>query len=193
MTLTGFDAAEIDLIVGDDSVEEDEHDSIPEFDPKQVAVTKIGDLWKLGEHRLLCGSALDESAFATLMGGLLAQIVFVDPPYNVRIDGHASGNGSIEHREFPMASGEMDETQFTRFLRDSFELLVKHSAPGSVHFICMDWRHMGELLHAAVPVYDKRSVFVCGRKTVPAWARCTVRSTSLCLYIGRVVPSTVIT
>src|SRR5207248_1023876 len=88
------------------------------------------------------------------MKGLKADAVFVDPPYNVAIDGHVSGNGSIHHREFEMASGEMTETEFIDFLRASFGLLVRHSKPGSVHFACMDWRHVGEILTAGNQAYD---------------------------------------
>lgn len=153
VTLTGFEVAEIDMILGDE-VSEDDEEPVPE--PAGVAVTQPGDLWLLGRHRLLCGSALDDSSYRTLMEAGRALLVFVDPPYNVRIDGHASGNGAVRHREFAMASGEMSEAEFTAFLRQSFELLAAHSEPGSVHYLCMDWRHMRELLDAASPVYEKQ-------------------------------------
>jgi 16S rRNA G966 N2-methylase RsmD len=83
-----------------------------------------------------------------------ANVVFVDPPYNVPIQGHASGNGSVHHREFAMASGEMNEAEFVAFLSTSLRLLARHSAGGAVHFICIDWRHMGELLAAGRQIYD---------------------------------------
>jgi DNA modification methylase len=83
-----------------------------------------------------------------------ADAVFVDPPYNVAIDGHVSGNGSIHHREFEMASGEMTEKEFVNFLSASFGFLVQHSKPGSVHFACMDWRHAREILAAGNHAYD---------------------------------------
>jgi DNA modification methylase len=89
-----------------------------------------------------------------LMKGRKGDAVFVDPPYNVAIDGHVSGNGSIHHREFEMASGEMTEKEFVEFLSASFGLLVRHSKPGSVHFACMDWRHAGEILAAGNQAYD---------------------------------------
>jgi DNA modification methylase len=85
---------------------------------------------------------------------LRAGIVFCDPPYNVKIDGHVTGNGSIRHREFAMASGEMNEAEFVAFLTTCLRLLARHSLSGSVHFICMDWRHMKELLAAGGQVYD---------------------------------------
>jgi hypothetical protein len=108
----------------------------------------LGDLWQLGKHRILCGNSLKDAAYTHLLNGRKADVVFVDPPYNVAIDGHVSGNGSIQHREFQMASGEMSEEEFVRFLTTSLGLLARHSKIGSVHYVCMDWRHTGELLVA---------------------------------------------
>jgi DNA modification methylase len=89
-----------------------------------------------------------------VMGTKRADVVFVDPPYNVAIDGHASGNGSVLHREFPMASGEMSEFEFISFLTASLKLLARYSTSGSIHYVCMDWRHMSELIAAGRQVYD---------------------------------------
>ena len=97
---------------------------------------------------MLCGNALEQSAYANLMESAKAQLVFTDPPYNVPIQGHVSGHGSVQHREFPMASGEMSEVEFERFLLTCFQHLCAFSRPGSVHFICIDWRHLRELLGA---------------------------------------------
>jgi DNA modification methylase len=91
-------------------------------------------------------------------------MVFTDPPYNVKIDGHASGLGTTRHREFAMASGEMDEAQFTRFLTDACRMLARHSRDGSIHFVCMDWRHIGELLAAGRQAYREL-------KNVCVWAK----------------------
>jgi DNA modification methylase len=88
------------------------------------------------------------------MASRRADVVFIDPPYNVAIDGHVCGNGSVRHREFEMASGEMSDFEFVSFLAASLRLLVRYSTSGSVHFVCMDWRHMGELLAAGKQVYD---------------------------------------
>jgi hypothetical protein len=82
-------------------------------------------------------------------------MVFTDPPYNVPVDGHVSGLGKVKHREFAMASGEMSKSEFTAFLRAVFERLVAHSADGSIHFVCMDWRHMGEMIAASEGVYPE--------------------------------------
>jgi DNA modification methylase len=133
---------------------DDPADAVPEL-PEGPPVSKRGDLWLLGHHRVLCGNALDPTAFVTLMGEERAAMVFSDPPYNVRIDGHTSGLGAIHHRPFPMASGEMNRTEFTAFLRQACESLAASSADGSLHFICMDWRHLDELLAAGRDAYSE--------------------------------------
>jgi len=103
----------------------------------------------------LCGNALDRAAFAALMGEKRAVMVFTDPPYNVPIDGHACGLGAIHHRPFPMAAGEMDKAEFTAFLAQVCGNLAAFTADGSIHFICMDWRHLGELLAAGSEAYGE--------------------------------------
>src|ERR1700719_4200751 len=123
-------------------------------------VPRAGDIWALGEHRVHCASALEAIAYAALMRDEQARMVFSDPPYNVRIDGNVSGLGRKRHREFAMASGEMTEFKFTRFLVTAISLFANHSTEGSVHFICMDWRHIGELLAAARGGY-RPSLNVC--------------------------------
>ena len=80
-------------------------------------------------------------------------MVFTDPPYNVLIDRHVCGLGAVKHREFPMASGEMSESAFTGFLETVFRNMADHSADGAIHFVCMDWRHMAEVLGASRDVY----------------------------------------
>src|ERR1700732_174557 len=118
-------------------------------------VSKIGDLWLLGRNRLLCGSALDTLAFTALMGEERAATVFIDPPYNVEVDGHASGLGAIHHRPFPMAAGEMGKAEFTAFLGQALRNLAAFSAAGSLHYMCMDWRHLDELLAAGAEAYGE--------------------------------------
>ncbi len=152
VTITGFEIAEIDLIL-QEAAKEDPDDTLEPADTG-VAITQPGDLWLLGKHRILCGSALDETSFSVLMGGRKAQMVFVDPPYNVVIDGNVSGKGVVKHSDFKMASGEMNEAEFTKFLTGSLSLLARHTAAGSVHYVCMDWRHMGEMLAAGGSAYD---------------------------------------
>jgi DNA modification methylase len=158
LELTGFDMGEIDLRVA--SLEEpperddDPADVVPEVSAGPP-LTKYGDLWVLDRHRLLCGSALETPAFAALMGEEQAAVGFTDPPYNVPIEGHASGLGATHHRPFLMASGEMDSSEFTAFLSEAFRNLAAFSVAGSIHFVCMDWRHMEELLAAGRTAYGE--------------------------------------
>jgi len=155
LEVTGFEMAEIDLRIESlehlPSPDDDPADALP--GPANPPLSKIGDLWMLGNHRVLCGSALDAAAFTALMGDERAAMVFTDPPYNVPIDGHASGLGAIHHRPFPMASGEMDRTEFTAFLGQAIRNLAAFSIDGSLHYLCMDWRHIEELLAAGRDVY----------------------------------------
>jgi DNA modification methylase len=156
--VTGFEVGEIDLRIASLEALPEPDDDPADILPEPAAgppITKIGDVWLLDHHRLLCGNALDAAAFAELIGKERAAMVFSDPPYNVRIDGHASGLGAIHHRPFPMASGEMDRTEFTAFLGQAFRNLVSFSIDGSLHFICMDWRHAEELLAAARDIYGE--------------------------------------
>ena len=156
VAITGFETAEVDILIGDLSKEApDEADFVPEIDRARPAISQPGDLWRIGDHYLLCGNALDLKSYKRLLGGAKAQLVFTDPPYNVAIAGNVSGRGKSEHREFAMASGEMSESEFTQFLRTAFEHLCGASADGSIHFICMDWRHMREVLDAAGNTYTE--------------------------------------
>jgi DNA modification methylase len=152
VTITGFEVPEIDLIL-QEATQEDPEDIIEPVIAGE-AVTKPGDLWQLGKHRILCGSALEETSFSVLMGSHRAHMAFVDSPYNIVIEGNVSGKGIVKHGDFKMASGEMDEAQFTRFLTDSLGLLARYTISGSVHFVCMDWRHQRELLAAGGQSYD---------------------------------------
>ncbi|MGE0736631.1 MAG: site-specific DNA-methyltransferase [Alphaproteobacteria bacterium] len=149
LTITGFSTPEIDMVLCGEA--EDRDDILPDLPAKPV--TQPGDLWLLGEHRLLCGDATQPAAFRRLMSGKRAQMIFVDPPYNVRIDGHARGLGRTRHREFAMASGEMTAEQFRDFLGNAFHLLARHSVSGAIHFVCMDWRHLEETLTAGKEAY----------------------------------------
>jgi DNA modification methylase len=158
LEVIGFEMGEIDLRIAslEDMPEQadDPADTVPELS-LGPPVSKLGDLWVLGRHRISCGNALDPNAFAALMGEERAAMVFTDPPYNVAIDGHASGLGAIHHRPFPMASGEMDEAEFAAFLGQSCRNLAAFSADGSLHYVCMDWRHLGELLAAGREAYGE--------------------------------------
>src|SRR6516164_1037967 len=118
-------------------------------------LSRIGDIWQLGQHRLLCGDARDNGAYEKLLTGEKAEIVFTDPPYNLPIDGYVCGLGNIRHREFAMASGEMTPERFTDFLKSVFDRLVAHTTDGSIHYVCMDWRHIAEMMTAGNSVYTE--------------------------------------
>jgi DNA modification methylase len=156
--LTGFETAEVDLIL-DEAKEaaggtSDREDETPMYKMGR-AVTRSGDLWELGVHRLLCADARQPSSFARLLDGAKAEFVFTDPPYNVPIDGHVCGLGRIRHNDFAMGCGEMSPAEFTRLLEGIFRQLVAHATDGSIHQICMDWRHMPEMLAAGDAVYSE--------------------------------------
>lgn len=156
ITVTGFETAEIDLLINElNEKAEDASDLIPEIDRSRPAISRLGDLWRIGDHALLCGDALEAGSYQALLAPKKAQLVFTDPPYNVRIGGHVSGLGKVQHREFSMASGEMNQSEFTRFLGKAFGRLKEFSADGSIHYICMDWRHMREVLDAADGIYTE--------------------------------------
>jgi DNA modification methylase len=158
LEVTGFSIPEIDLRIeqaapGSVRTGSDPDDELPNpaDDPP---VSQLDDRIA-GRHKLLCGSALDGSSYRRLMDRALAQAVITDPPYDVPINGHVSGKGRVRHREFVMASGEMGREQFTSFLCTAFELVARHSANGSLHYICMDWRHQFDLLRAAEGIYSE--------------------------------------
>ena len=153
LSITGFDLGEIDLII-DAADGPAPEDVVPSIDAGS-SVSRLGDLWVLGEHRLFCGSALEAASYAALMAGERAAMVFTDPPFNVKISGHVSGLGRNKHREFAMASGEMTEEEFIEFLRSAFGLMAANAADGAIHFICMDWRHMSEVMTASRGIYSE--------------------------------------
>jgi DNA modification methylase len=144
--LTGFEMGEIDFLLQDASGHANEA-TIPAA--KTDAITRPGDIWLLGKHRLKCGDATDPNSFAALMSGHSARLVLSDPPYNVRIDGHASGLGTTRHADFLMAAGEMSERDYTDFLERTLKALIANLLSGAVLFIFIDWRHVYELISAS--------------------------------------------
>lgn len=152
VSLTGFEIAEIDLLLADMSDSEfEESDAVPP--PLADPATRLGDLWLLGKHRLLCGDARNSDHVARVMGGALAAAVFTDPPYNLRVRS-IGGRGRVRHAEFAFASGEMQTSQFRKFLSDTLGNGIAFSAPGAVHYVCMDWRHISDLIEVGRESYD---------------------------------------
>ncbi len=160
----GFETAEIDLLLSNANQNAEPEQNIP-APSAGPATARIGDLWLLGRHRLYCGNALDIAAYEAVLGSERASAVFTDPPYNVRIDGHVCGKGAIKHEEFAMASGEMSECEFSIFLERICKNLVAFSDDGSMHFICMDWHHIFELLCAGREHYAELKNICVWNKT----------------------------
>ncbi len=166
--LTGFEIAEIDFVIeeaGANKAGESDRieDAVPVSDGPTV--TKAGDVWTLGAHRLICGDARDAEVIAKLLDGRRAHLMFTDPPYNVPIDGNVCGLGSVTHKEFAFASGEMSQDEFTTFLTQSLATPASHLKDGAIAFVCMDWRHMRELLDAGEAVFDELKNLVVWNKT----------------------------
>jgi DNA modification methylase len=165
ISITGFAPVEIDQIATD--FEEDPADPADALDPKWSngpPLSRRGDLWQLGRHRLLCGDARKSADLAGLLGDARATMAFLDPPYNVRVR-DIVGRGQIKHAEFAMASGELSRAEFVEFLQQSLAAVAAASRDGAVHFVCMDWRHLSELLEAGGAVYNEMLNLVVWAKT----------------------------
>jgi DNA modification methylase len=155
LSITGFEIPEIDnlILTGERAAPASPDDEVPiEAGP---AVTRLGDLWIAGDHRVLCGDALDRASYDRLMEGGKAAIVVADGPYNVPIAGHVGGNGKIQHPEFAMAAGEMTSAEFRAFLSTACGHLVQNSVDGAIHYLFMDWRSSRLLQEAADPHYSE--------------------------------------
>jgi DNA modification methylase len=154
ISITGFAPAEIDQIAADfESESVDPADNIDSGWLDRAPVSQPGDLWQLGQHRLLCGDARDPERLKNLMADGRAAMAFLDPPYNVRVR-DIVGRGRVQHEEFAMASGEMSRADFVEFLNKAFESAASVSCDGAVHYVCMDWRHVGELVQAGTTAYN---------------------------------------
>lgn len=166
--LTGFSLAEVDFVLdeageADPDAPDAAEDAVP--DVAGPAVSSMGDVWLLGRHKLVCGDARSTEDYARLLGNERVDMVFTDPPYNVAIDGNVCGLGSVKHREFAFASGEMSEGQFTQFLEMSLGAMASVMRDGAISFVCMDWRHMGELLIAGRTAFTELKNLVVWNKT----------------------------
>lgn len=157
LTTTGFETPEIDIVMGEAALGEPEP-PIPPLQENSV-VTVPGDRWQLGRHIILCGDARDAQSYSRLFGNLRARAVITDPPYNLRISGLV-GKGRVKHPEFAMASGEMREDAFADFLKSVIVPLVEFSVDGSLHYIFMDWRHLGLLSQIASAVYAEQKALI---------------------------------
>lgn len=158
LDITGFDIADIDVMLDTTLTEkeiklDEKANSVP-FILENEIVSKEGDIWLLGKHKIICDNSLEKEVYSKIFDGKKANMIFTDPPYNVKVDGHVCGNGKVKHRDFVMASGEMKSDQFLEFLSCSFTLQKEFSTNGSLHYICMDWRHIKEIINAGL-IYDE--------------------------------------
>jgi DNA modification methylase len=170
LSITGFSLPEIDFAIqklSETLVQDDDASSAT-----GVPVCQADDVWELGGHRVHCGDATSEAAFERLMKDERADVVFVDPPYNVPIDGHVSGNGKVRHREFAQGAGELTREEFIGFLTGCCTLLKNYSKNGAIQFVCMDWKHLEELLSAGREVYAEL-------KNIVAWVKSSAGMGSL--------------
>ncbi|MEG3805342.1 MAG: DNA methylase N-4 [Bradyrhizobiaceae bacterium] len=160
-SIIGFETAEIDVILQSPM---DSTDDLPPHAVRGTAISRSGDVWNAGPHRIFCGDALAPASYDPLLGGERAQLVFTDAPYNVSVS-DIGGAGSVQHPQFAMASGEMTPEQFTSFLAQAAQNLAAHTVDGSLHYICMDWRHCQEILTAGNAAYSELKNICVWRKT----------------------------
>ena len=156
LEVIGFDYGDIEKFINFEEEEELPKEETVISPDQAPQVAKEGDLWELGEHRIYCGDSLEEESYDTLFSGTRkkASIVFTDPPYN--LPARDIGQTCAEqHGDFAMGSGEMSSQEFSSFLRQIFEHLRVRTSSGSIHYICMDWRHATELLEAGSQVYEE--------------------------------------
>lgn len=146
LQFSGFDTAEIDLVLNPISSEDEEGPDDEAPAPNAIPVSRLGDVWTLGDHRLICGDALSPETFDQLMGGDMARLVLSDVPYNVPVDGHVGGLGKKHHREFVQASGEMTDAEFADFLRKSIMVMAANLVDGGVVGLFIDWRSIETML-----------------------------------------------
>lgn len=166
--LTGFSLAEVDFVLDEASERsvpgpEGPEDAIPAY--ATSTVSRRGDLWQCGRHRVICGDARLPEDYRTLLGNRRADLIFTDPPYNVPIDGHVCGLGRVRHREFAMGTGEMSEAAFTTFLAETLGAASDMCRNGAIAFVCMDWRHMAELLAAGKQAFTELKNLCVWNKT----------------------------
>jgi hypothetical protein len=153
LEIGGFEMGEIDVLLDGRGLEQE--DELPPIDAITAPVSRVGDLWVLDEHQLLCGDALHAESYTQLLGADKVDMMFADPPYNVPIAGHVSGLGAVKHADFVMASGELSSAEFQSFLSTALGHAASRSIDGAIHYVCMDWRHQREVLAAGDGVYSQ--------------------------------------
>lgn len=154
LDVTGFDYGEIEQLLILDEPALENQESLLDIDASLPAVSQLGDIWQLGKHRIVCGNSLNSDSYKTLLGEQTAQLVFSDPPYNLP----SSTIGKVcekQHGNFQFASGEMSQEAFIEFLTTVFSHCRDFSNDGSIHYHCMDWRHLQDIITAGLSTYDE--------------------------------------
>lgn len=169
---TGFTMVDVDRIVEEQQPAAGGAESEPAVElpaDDDVAVSELGDLWHIGPHRLYCGDARDPVSFDALMAGEIAEMAVIDPPFNVKTQGHIStGTGKARHREFVVGAGELSDPAFTALLRASFRQLARNTVNGAIIYVFMDFRHMRNVLDAADGVFTEHKQLIVWDKQVGA-------------------------
>jgi DNA modification methylase len=148
--VTGFALGDIDIRL-EETAEKHGRSVAPADElpaPRKSVVSRQGDLWILGSHRLYCGDATAAADCRRLLDGQQVDMVLTGPPWNLPTR-YFSGLGRHRHADFAMAHGEKSEREFTEFLSSFLQLAKEASKPGAIMFVFMIWRHLFELLTAA--------------------------------------------
>lgn len=146
LTDSGFSIGEIDALEGRISTEAlNDLDDVLEPDSKQEPISRVGELWLCGRHRVICGDSTDPAVIENLAGGARITQVIADAPYNLPTKAFSSGS----HDDFAMAAGEMNPEQFTSFISRFFLAALPNLRDGALIYTFMDWRHIVELIAGA--------------------------------------------
>ena len=164
--ITGFSLAEIDLALDENcalcsDAGDPVDDEVPPF--ADVTVSRLGDLWKLGRHRLVCGDARAGSDFSRLLAGEKADLIFTDILYKDAVDGHLCA--TLSPREIAMGAGDMFEGAFTGFLTQTLGNAARACRDGAIAFVCTDWSHIEELLSAGSQAFSELKNLCVWNKT----------------------------
>lgn len=178
LEITGFDSGAIDALTAPAPVVEDA--APPPIDMVEASVVREGDMFLLGDHKLICGNSLKDDTYRVLMGPEQARMVVSDVPYNVKIENNVSGLGAVKHKDFVMAAGEMSKAEFTAFLTTAFGHSAAFSIDGSIHFQFIDHRHLREMLDAGEAVYTEMKNVCVWDKQVGGMGTCYRNQFQLC-------------
>ena len=164
--LTGFETPEVDVLLAGPNIKAaDPADNFVGSNPDARPVSQVGDLWLLGRHQMLAANALEPSAYEQLLGGRRAEMVFTDPPDHLGMQQHLWRSGHSKDDGLAKATVETDAPGFEHFLSTYMAHLVRCSVNGSIHFHCMDWRHLSEILGAGAVHYSELKALCVWNKT----------------------------